>query len=346
MYVDGSQTFQTTAFDIHAGTHNLDIGGYGSASAQDPPVVISNLRIVKGTSVYTSNFTPPTSPLTNITNTKLLCCQTIRNATEAAVSPGSITSNGGCHATSLNPFDAYSKDGVGYQSTSAAGITEGTQPLTGASINTKAGFSIVTYCGNSSGGTTIGHGLSQAPEIWFNKSRDNTEEWRVYYTVADGSYDFMYLNTNESVRQSGYALPNATVVNKADDANEKMVAYFWHSVPGYSKMGSYQGNGSTNGKFVYTGFKPAFVLLKRHTDSANNWEIRDNKRVTNNPNNERLFPNTGDTKSVGEGIDFFNNGFKLRNSGTGSNSNDKLYIYMAFAEQPLTTQYGTQSNGE
>ena len=346
MYVNGSQTFQTTAFDIHAGTHNLDIGGYGSASAQDPPVVISNLRIVKGTSVYTSNFTPPTSPLTNITNTKLLCCQSIRTATEAAVSPGSITSNGGCHATSLNPFDAYSKDGVGYQSTSAAGITEGTQPLTGASINTKAGFSIVTYNGNSSGGTTIGHGLSQAPEIWFNKSRDNSENWRVYYTTADGSYDFMYLNDAGAVNHSGYALPNATVVNKADDVNEKMVAYFWHSVPGYSKMGSYQGNNSTDGKFVYTGFKPAFVLLKRHTDSANYWEIRDNSRVTFNPNNERLFPNRNDTKSVGEGVDFLNNGFKIRNSGSGSNANDKLYIYMAFAEQPLTTQYGTQSNGE
>ena len=114
-YVDGSQTFQTTAFDINAGTANLDIGGYGGASGQDPKVVISNLRIVKGTSVYTSNFTPPTSPLTNITNTKLLCCQSIRSATEAAVSPGSITSNGGCAPTSTNPFDAFTKDGVAYQ---------------------------------------------------------------------------------------------------------------------------------------------------------------------------------------------------------------------------------------
>ena len=75
--------------------------------------------------------------------------------------------------------------------------------------------------------------------------------------------------------------------------------------------------------------------------------IRDsNKRDPNNPANSRSFPNTTDSQSVGEGIDFLNNGFKLRNSGTGSNSNDKLYIYMAFAEQPLTTQYGTQSNGE
>ena len=194
--------------------------------------------------------------------------------------------------------NTFNVDGVGYASASAAGITDGTVPLTGASVNKKAGFSIVTYDGNNSGSTTIGHGLSQAPEIWFNKSRDNTENWRVYYTVADGSYDFMYLNTADPVNHSGYALPTATVVNKADDNGESMVAYFWHSVPGYSKMGSYYGNGSNDGKFVYTGFKPAFVLLKRHTDSSNYWEIRDNKRVTNNPNNARLFPNRNDVLSV------------------------------------------------
>ena len=193
---------------------------------------------------------------------------------------------------------------------------------------------------------TIGHGLSQAPEIYAIKSRVNTEEWRVYYTVADGSLDFMYWNSNDDKVDSGYNAPTSTLINKQDDNNEDMLIYCWHSVPGYSKMGSYYGNGQTDGKFVYTGFKPAFVLLKRHTDGSNYWEIRDNKRVTNNPNNERLFPNRNDTKSVGEGVDFFNNGFKIRNSGSGSNSNDKLYIYMAFAEQPLTTQYGTQSNGE
>ena len=125
-----------------------------------------------------------------------------------------------------------------------------------------------------------------------------------------------------------------------------MSFYAFQSMPGISKLGTYYGNGQNDGKFVYTGFKPAFVLLKRSTDGSNYWEIRDNKRVTNNPNNERLFPNTNNTKSVGEGVDFFNNGFKIRNSGSGSNSNDKRYIYMAFAEQPLTTQYGTQSNGE
>ena len=214
------------------------------------------------------------------------------------------------------------------------------------SANTDAGFSIVKWTGNSNSSTTIGHGLNQKPEFIILKNTSGTENWRVYYTIADGSYDFMYLNTNGAVNHSGYALPTTSVFNKADTNGVNMMAYVWHSVPGYSKMGSYYGNGSNDGKFVYTGFKPAFVLLKRHTDGANYWEIRDNKRVPYNPNNERLFPNRNDTKSVGEGIDFFSNGFKLRNSGTGSNSNDKVYIYMAFADQPLTTQYGTQSNGE
>ena len=369
IYVDGTQTYQSTAFDIYAGTANLDIGGYGGASAQDPPVVISNLRIVKGTSVYTSNFTPPTSPLTNITNTKLLCCQTIRSATEAAVSPGSITVNGGCAPTSSNPFDAFSIDGVGYQTATAAGLDGGTKNPTGASVNTKAGLSIISYTATQNVNVSYSHGLNQAPEIIMVKDRDNTRHWGVYYSMVTGSgqnTNYMSLDNNGAVgaNNSGvtpvggvnnsfmhlhedYFAPSYNAFANGGNNNiDRLIAYMWHSVPGYSKMGYYYGNGQTDGKFVYTGFKPAFVLLKRHTDSTNAWEIRDNKRVTNNPNNERLFPNTNNTSSVGEGVDFYNNGFKLRNSGTGSNSNDKLYIYMAFAEQPLTTPYGTQSNGE
>ena len=94
VYINGSQTYSTTAFDINAGSGTLSIGGYDGASAQDPPVVISNLRIVKGTAVYTSNFVPPSAALTNITNTKLLCCQSDSSATTAAVTPGTITANG------------------------------------------------------------------------------------------------------------------------------------------------------------------------------------------------------------------------------------------------------------
>ena len=344
IYIDGTSIgAMTVSKSLSAGTTDVGIGEDLSGPNGEFQGYLSNIRIIKGTALYTSNFTPPRSPLTNVTNTKLLCCQSTTSATAATVVPGSISAQGSVRTDLKNPFDAFMKDGIGYPTTSAAGITDGTVPLTGASINTKAGFSIVTYAGNNSGSTTFGHGLSQAPEIFFLKSRDNTEEWRVYYTIADGSYDFMYLNTEGAVNNSGYALPNATVINKADENNEHMVAYCWHSVPGYSKMGSYYGNGQTDGKFVYTGFKPAFVLLKRHTDGGNYWEIRDNKRNPHNPANERLFSNRNDVKSVGEAHDFLSNGFKIRDPNAGSNANDKLYIYMAFAEQPLITQYGIQS---
>ena len=212
------------------------------------------------------------------------------------------------------------------------------------SVNNDAGFSIVKWTGNSTSSTTIGHGLNQKPELIILKNTSGAENWRVYYTIADGSNDFMYLNTEGAVNHSGYALPTTSVWNKADTDGVNMMAYVWHSVPGYSKMGSYYGNGNTDGKFVYTGFRPAFILLKRHTDASNYWEIRDNKRNPNNTADSRLFPNRNDVASVGEGMDFYSNGFKIRNNGSGSNSNDKLYIYMAFAEQPAVNQYGAQSN--
>ena len=246
--------------------------------------------------------------------------------------------------------NTFNVDGVGYASASAAGITDGTVPLTGASVNTKAGFSIVTYDGNNSGSTTFGHGLTQAPEIFFLKSRDNSENWRVYYYFVDGSNDFMYLNTTGTVNHSGYALPNATVINKADDNGESMVAYCWHSVPGYSAFGYYKGNatgGPNNiaGPFVYTGFKPAFVLTKGH-NFGSNWNLFDSKRPGQNVVNDRLFPNLNnaelDGSTGGNQIDMVSNGFKLRGSNADTNNNNSNFIYMAFAEQIGETPFGTE----
>ena len=219
------------------------------------------------------------------------------------------------------------------------------------SANKEAGFSIVTYNGSNDSTVTFGHGLNSAPEIVIIRRRNNANGWRVYHhSVGLGKYLSLSNNAAENTSAQDFASVSATTFGVKGGYNPvsinggTYVAYCWHSVPGYSKVGSYNGNGNTNGKFVYTGFRPAFVLLKRSTDSTNNWEIRDNKRDPNNPANSRLFPNTSDVQSVGEGIDFLNNGFKLRNSGTGSNSDDKTYVYMAFAEQPSPNQYGAQPN--
>ena len=219
------------------------------------------------------------------------------------------------------------------------------------SANQEAGFSIVTYTGSNDSTVTFGHGLDSAPEIVLIKRRDSSNGWRVYHhSVGLGKYLSLSNANAENASAQDFASVSATTFGVKGGYGPvsinggTYVAYCWHSVPGYSKVGSYNGNGSTNGKFVYTGFRPAFVLLKRSTDSTNYWEIRDNKRDPNNPANSRLFPNRTDSQSVGEGIDFLNNGFKLRNSGSGSNTDDKTYIYMAFAEQPSPNQYGAQPN--
>ena len=345
-YVDGSQTFQTTAFDIYAGTANLDIGGYGGASAQDPPVEISNLRIVKGTSVYTSNFTPPTSPLTNITNTKLLCCQSIRSATEAAVSPGSITSNGGCAPTSTNPFHAFTKDGVAYSSVSAAGITDGNIPLTGVSVNTKLGFSIGTWGGTGSSGN-IATGLSDAQIVILKNRTVNGTNWVVYHKLLDGSLDFLYLNNNNAGSDSSLpqALGSLFGVGTNNDTNgsgSRMSFYAFQSMPGISKLGFYKGSGDSNGAYVDVGFRPAFLMLKK-VSSTGNWFMLDNKRDGYNETVKSVSANSNATETTDSNfVDFYANGFKLKTSGAAVNSGDILY--MAFAEHPEVTPFGSQSN--
>ena len=351
-YVDGSQTFQTTAFDIYAGTYGLDIGGYGGATAQDPPVVISNLRIVKGTSVYTSNFTPPTSPLTNITNTKLLCCQSIASATTATVTPNSITVNGSCTPSSLNPFDAFSVDGVAYGTASAAGITEGTIPVTGVSVNKEAGFSIVTFTGTGSAGT-VGHGLGKAPDVVITKRRNAAQAWFTHHKgLSNGHY--IRLNANSAqggdtnVYPNNMSTTNTFAVGGDDGVNgngSTYVSYCWHSVPGYSKFGSFEGNGSSNGPFVFTGFRPAMFFYKR-IDGSDDWGIHDNKRDVDNPIQRFLYPDDNYAEWTGgtnDHVDFLSNGFKIRNPGSMFNQNNETIVYWAFAETPQTSPNGGQS---
>ena len=340
------------------------IGNSGSGIQSSLNGYISNVRVIKGTALYTSNFTPSTTPLTNVTNTKLLCCQSTTSATTAAVSPTSISTNGNAVADiSQNPFDAFSIDGIGYTTAAAAtaatssNLTAGNISISKASVNTEAGFSIIMYTG-SGGQGNIPHGLLQDPDMIVVKGiTNNNGYWQTWHSSfgTGGTVNRVYWNSNSSNDPSANNMfkvnPGAGTIllNSGDhffnSASHQYIMYCWHSVPGYSKFDQYYGNGqSSDGKFVYTGFRPAFVFLKRSSGSGNNWEQRDNVRNPHNPADSRLFANTGDTPSVGEGVDFLSNGFKVRNGGNGSNANDQTYLYMAIAEQPLTSPFGTQSN--
>ena len=210
--------------------------------------------------------------------------------------------------------------------------------------NQTAGFSIVQYTGTGSNGS-VGHGLSQAPE-WIMVKIVNLSSV-AGFTVSttadpDGFNNFLYLNETEVSRAYDNwqnTAPTSSVFtvssgNAANYSGQAMLAYCWHSVEGYSKFGRYTGNGSADGPFVYTGFKPAFIMVKR-TDTAAHWAITDTTRDPFNPTDKGLLPSSSAAEGTGYTLDHNSNGFKIRLSGTAYNASGGTYIYMAFAEHPF-----------
>jgi hypothetical protein len=207
--------------------------------------------------------------------------------------------------------------------------------------NPDRGFSIVSWAGNGNV-ATIGHGLSSAPDMVILKSRSLSSEWFVYHSSLGGTKN-VRLNQTDAVQTTDVvwndADPTGSVFSTGSYYNvnasgNTFIAYCFHSVEGFSKFGSYTGNGSTDGPFVYTGFRPAFVISKR-IDSASSWEMVDSGRSPFNKTNEFLFANNSDAGAAGYGYDLLSNGFKLRDFTAGMNVNGGSYIYMAFAENPF-----------
>ena len=214
------------------------------------------------------------------------------------------------------------------------------------SANTTAGFSIVTWTAGSGVGS-IGHGLGVAPSMIIVKGRSSAIGW-VTGLKSNGWNNYLQLqstnaNTNDQrmFSPSGQSDPTSTVWYQDHAAlgssGDTMVGYVFAEKKGFSKFGSYVGNGSTSGTYVHLGFKPAFVMYK-NTSQADDWFISDSKRLGYNPDNHYLRPSL----SAAEGdppdrINFFSNGFKLTTSDKGANASGDVYIYMAFAESPFVT---------
>ena len=214
------------------------------------------------------------------------------------------------------------------------------------SVSDASGFSIVSYTGTGSAGT-IKHGLSAAPNFMIVKNRDAARSWNVYF--GDPT-DYIYLNDTAAAADYNEiwndTAPTTSVFsvgtdNGVNQSGEKYIAYIFAEKQGYSKFGSYTGNGNANGTFVYTGFKPAFVMVKQ-TNTVRYWAMFDNKRDGLNPTNRPLFPNASDQESdsVNYYHDILSNGFKWRTNSNIMNVSGGTYIYMAFAENPFTTSTG------
>jgi hypothetical protein len=213
------------------------------------------------------------------------------------------------------------------------------------SANTTAGFSIVKWTPpTASTPQTIGHGLGVAPSMMIVRNREYASNWRVYHKSLGNTKALDLNNTNAAGTDSGFwenTTPTSTLFTTGNGngyttggSTDDFIAYCFAEIKGYSKFGSYVGNGSTDGPFIYTGFKPAMVIAKR-TDSTGNWRIRDNKRSANNVITDVLYPNTSASTITEDDHDFLSNGFKVRTTGPENNASGGTFIYMAFAESPL-----------
>jgi hypothetical protein len=217
------------------------------------------------------------------------------------------------------------------------------------SVNATAGFSIVTYTGTGTTGT-VGHGLGVAPKMIILKARNQADSWLVYHSgLPTPATNTIILESSDAVQTSSLnwnsTNPTSTVFSVYNPGSGgysngngyTYVAYCFAAIAGFSAFGSYTGNGSTDGPFVYLGFRPKFIMQKCSSSSARNWEIIDTSRDTFNVAYRRLFANLSNAEDTGVNplVDYLSNGFKMRTSNSAVNGSGSTYIYMAFAENPF-----------
>ena len=215
------------------------------------------------------------------------------------------------------------------------------------SANTTSGFSIVSYTGTGSA-ATVGHGLGSVPKMIILKNRDSADVWRVYHKDISATKYLSLDSTAAAATASSIwndTEPTSAVFSigthgSVNGSGQNIIAYCFADVTGYSKFGSYVGTGSDDGSFIYTGFSPAFVMVKK-SSATNNWVMTDNKRNPSNVATNCLFANLSDAEGVGLDFDLLSNGFKLRSNSGGTNTSGETYIYMAFAENPFVATSGT-----
>ena len=230
-------------------------------------------------------------------------------------------------------------------SNTTAANTDGSISST-VSASTTSGFSVVSYTGTGSA-ATVGHGLGVAPAMMIIKKRNSAtgSNWMVYHKSISGTGDghiWLDLANTKSTDINSWnnTAPTSSVFSigtrsENNGSGDTFIAYCFAEKQGYSKFGSYTGNGNADGTFIYTGFKPAWLLIKE-TTQIRNWVLYDNKRVGYNPNQYEFLPDTSNTEdTTTTKVDLLSNGFKIKASHTTVNENAQTYIYMAFAEQPL-----------
>jgi hypothetical protein len=226
------------------------------------------------------------------------------------------------------------------------------------SVNTTAGFSVVKYVGSSTNPSTVGHGLGTAPSMIIVKNTSTSgRDWVIWHKALGGASstaDLLLFTTDAKITSSGYwgsSAPSSTTFGVGNTNNNNAngnnhIAYCFAEKTGYSKFGSYTGNGNADGTFIYTGFKPAFLMVKCTSNSGESWLMQDSKRIGYNGITQGLLANSNSAEAseTYQEVDFLSNGFKWKGTDTRVNANGYSYIYMAFAEAPLVGTNNVPAN--
>ena len=269
------------------------------------------------------------------------------------------TSSTNVEGTKSNGLSAFASDGFTIGDDNANNASSNTYVAWCWKESPTAGFDIVAYSGTGNNATAnISHSLSAVPEFMWIKCRTSNKNNTNYHVSLGNTKSFYMDETNAASTSYDYwadTTPTSSVFTVKDDgsydevnaaSDQTFIAWLWSGKQGFSKLGSYIGNGNDDGAFVYTGFRPAFVMTKR-TDGISHWLMKDNKRDPFNVSDTLLVANDSDSESnwgTGRKIDFLSNGFKARSTSTGLNVSGSSYIYMAFAESPFVNSKGIPTN--
>ena len=275
--------------------------------------------------------------------TKLIGSET--NATETTLSGrlASFDTDGFTVQSSSGAFNAQNEPFVAWQWKANGGTTSSNTDgdvTSTVQVNSDAGFSIITDGTHANtNARTIGHGLGKTPTFIIRRARNRVENWRLLFN-GFGTTGAINLDSEGTYNSSTTLFTGVTSTTFGVGTDFSVngaynyITYCFTDVQGYSKSGSYKGNGNVNGPFVYTGFKPAWIIIKANSNYKY-WNIYDNKRDSYNSAKKRLAPSLPDAEDTADGIDFLSNGFKIRNSGTTLNESGTTIAYMAFAENPF-----------
>jgi len=340
---DPSAYFQTALYTGDGASSNATTNG-GNSDLQPDWLWIKNRSSSGGTGpniIFDSTRGPTKDLHTNNNEAE----HTNSNTCKSFNTDGFTVGDSGAVNNNTDNFVAWQWKANGGTTTSGGGNDSVSTSTHQA--NTTSGFSVVTYTGNGTAGATVAHGLGAVPQIVLLKRRDASgHTWQMYHHSLGNTHYLQLNNTDAALDGEVFndTTPSSSVFTLHDFStsngnNGTFVAYCFAEKQGYSKFGSYTGNGNADGPFVYTGFKPAWVILKRSSGVAD-WNIFDNKRPGYNETNARLRANDTTAESTSDaGVDLLSNGFKCR-LGSEFNASSTTNIYMAFAESPFVSSKG------